>query len=469
MPPTAVQELERQSKTPDLLPHRSQTNSNELLIKFLEENPNIKYIYVQWLDLMAMLRCRIVPVKEVSRIVKGGERIGIPQGSTGTLQNDTMTPAVNRTGQVYVEPDMQSLRRTHKKDPLGLAATVLSYWRNEEGFPIPACPRNSLESLLDDLRLKHSTTLLVGFEIEVSFLKRDESDSGPDQAYIPLTKTHAWGTLHDEQWLCLPVFAEIIDALDQIGISIQQFHSEAAAGQYEFILPPLSPLAAVDALIQTRQVITQIAALHNVRATLHPQPFPGTTTAAHAHISLHPPAADKAFFVGGVLQHLRALCAITMPESVSYTRVTDSHWANGSWVAWGTQNRETPLRRVSAGHWEVRSVDGMANPYLALAAILAAGLLGLKRGVGGEEGVEHKDVAVDPAVMDEQARVRSGIVERLPGSIDEALSALAADEELCEELPRGLVKHYLVMKEAEQKMLQDMSEVERRVWLIERY
>jgi len=353
--------------------------------KFKTENPSIEFVYVEWLDYMATMRVRIVPFAEFERLIKTGSRIGISRGNTGTLQNDGTTPAVNTTGQVYIEPDLTTLRRTHKKDPL-VSATVLAFWRDEEGRPIEGCPRRGLQILLDDLSTTHSTSLLVGFEIEVTFLSRNPND--PTNPYSALTKTHAWGTLTPEQWLQLPFLAEIATSLADIGIPIQQFHAEAGAGQYEFVLPPLPPLAAVDTLVQARQVIAQIAATHNLRATLHPQPFSGIGTAAHAHISLSSPDKELAFFVGGVLKHLEAICAFSLPEAVSYDRVVDDSWTGGTWIAWGTQNRETPLRRVNRGRWEVRCLDGMANMYLAMAAIVGAGLLGLK---AGSEDFMEKD------------------------------------------------------------------------------
>jgi glutamine synthetase len=135
-----------------------------------------------------------------------------------------------------------------------------------------------------------------------------------------------------EQWLQLPFLSEIVLALEEMGIEVQQFHAESGKGQYEFVLPPQPPLRAVDTLIQARQVIAQIASLHGLRATLHPKPFEGATTAAHAHISLDPPEKHMQFFVGGVLQHLPAICAFTMPEEVSYGRIVDDSWTGGTWV-----------------------------------------------------------------------------------------------------------------------------------------
>ncbi|KAF1956705.1 developmental protein-like protein fluG [Byssothecium circinans] len=444
-------------------PKEAHVYDDHLFDTFMAQNPGVKFIYVQWLDYMATTRARMVPIKEFDRMIHSGTRIGISQGNIGTLQNDGITPVVNPVGQIYVEPDLRSLRRTHNKDPLP-SATVFSFWRDEAGRPIRECPRANLETQANELQYQHGISLLCGFEIEVTFLAR--SPDNKEQPYSPLTQTHAWGTITPEQWIQLPFLAEIATSLDDMGIELQQFHSESGPGQYEFVLAPLPPLAAIDSLLQARQVISQVAALHGLRATLHPQPFAEVGTAAHVHISMDPPDRDMQFFVGGVLRHLPAICAFAMPEAESYGRVKDDHWTGGTYIAWGTQNRETPLRRVSPGRWEVRCLDGFANMYFALSALLAAGMIGLKR---NETDYLQKDVQYNPAQLDDEGRAAYGIVDKLPSSLGEALQALSIDNELNEALAEGLVREYLLMKGSEGEMLGAMGEVERRVWLIERY
>jgi glutamine synthetase len=463
--PTGVQTPSKGYEPPLFppLPQQPQVYDVQIFEEFMAHNPGIKFVYVQWLDYMATIRARMVPINEFERLIRTSGRIGISQGNTGTLQNDGITPVVNPVGQIYVEPDLRSLRKTHKKDPLP-AATVLCFWRDESGRPIRECPRANLETLINDLQYNHGINLLCGFEIEVTFLSRNSADK--EQPYAPVTQTHAWGTLTPEQWLRLPLLAEIATSLSDMGIDVQQFHAESGQGQYEFVLAPQPLMAAVDSLIQARQVIAQIAALHDLRATLHPQPFPGIGTAAHVHISLNPPDKDTQFFVGGVLRHLPAICAFTMPSPASYSRVTDDHWTGGTWVAWGTQNRETPLRRVTDGRWEVRCLDGLANMYFALSSILAAGLLGLKANI---TDFSQKDVPCNPSQLDEEGRAAYGVVQKLPASFDEAMEALRADGELNEALAQGLIHDYMLMKGSEQKMLASMGEAERRIWLIERY
>ena len=447
-------------------PKEPQVYDTQLFDTFMQRNPDIKFVYVQWLDYMATIRVRMVPIKEFDRMVRSGDRIGISQGNTGTLQNDGSTPVMNPVGQIYVEPDLRSLRRTHKRDPLP-SATVLSFWRDELGNPIRECPRANMEIFINEIQYSHGSKyhygwifeficlsyvdivkLLCGFEIEVTFLRRNDAPEG--EAYTPLTRTHAWGTLTPEQWLQAPLLAEIATSLSEIDIEVQQFHAESGQGQYEFVLAPQPLLAAVDSLIQARQVVAQIAALHGLRATLHPKPFPGIGTAAHAHISLDPPDRDLQFFVGGVLTHLPAICAFTLPDEISYGRVADDSWTGGTWVAWGTQNREVPLRRVSGGRWEIRCLDGFANLYFAVSAILAAGLLGLKSSV---VDFPQRDVPCNPSQLDEAGRAKYGITQKLPATFQEAVHALQADGELKEALADEFVMDYLAMKESEQLSL----------------
>jgi len=357
---------------------------------------------------MSTLRCRIFPIAQFQRIVSKGSGIGISKGYTGTLQNDFVTEAANTTGQIYVHPDLTTLRRAHACDPL-TAATIMGIWCSGTGEPINACPREGVRHFLNILSKNHDISITLGFKIELTFLRRREqapnpptpdSNTNPDR-YEPLTTNHAWSTLTTQQSnLAIPLLAAIAKALSEIGIHIEQFHAEAGAGQYEFVRPPAPALEAIDALYQARQVIFQMAAKEGLHAKLHPAPYPGVGTAAHTHVSLGSSSvggegavADRdevvavvfeqkeMRFFAGVMQHLEAICAFALPEAESYDRVVDDSWTGGTWVPWGTHNRETPLRRVERGRWEVRCLDGFANMYLAVAAVLAAGLTGYWKGV----------------------------------------------------------------------------------------
>ncbi|KAL2354279.1 developmental protein-like protein fluG [Cryomyces antarcticus] len=441
---------------------RGSADGRQQLENFLQREPAVEFVCIQWLDYMATTRTRILPIAEFSRLVAKDAGIGISRGSTGTLQNDAVTPACTPVGQIYVRPDLSTLRRTHAQHPLP-SATVHAFFHDEHGQMLPECPRGVLQRLLQRTKDEHDITFLIGFEIEVTFLRRVP---GPSATFEPWTTNQAWSTLTDEQYVTsLPVLAEMVKALLGIGIAVQQFHTESGQGQYEFVLPPLPALEAIDTLLQARQVVQQLAASHALRATLHPTPLRGIGTAAHAHVSLHPAEREGAFFVAGVLAHLDALCALTLPEAASYGRVRDDAWSGGTWVAWGSQNRETPLRRVRPGRWEVRCLDGLANMYLAVAALVGAGLLGLREGSGAGTGAGVEN----PSRLTPEQREELGITRRLPPDIHTSLDALEHDGALAEVLGAGLVSDYVAMKRAEQTMLGGMGEEERRVWLLERY
>ena len=131
----------------------------------------------------------------------------------------------------------------------------------------------------------------------------------------------------------------------------------------------------------------------------------------------------------------------------------------------GTQNRETPLRRVEGSHFEIRCVDGLSNLYLVLAAVIGVGL----QGILDKEPLVMKDCWKDPSKLTSEEREELGIREKFPKSINEALSCLEADEQLRHILSEVVVNTYLTVKRAESEMLQKMEAEKRRNWLIERY
>ncbi|KAK0305655.1 hypothetical protein LTR01_006802 [Friedmanniomyces endolithicus] len=438
------------------------------LTRFTTEHPDIQFVVVQWLDYLGTLRSRWLPITAFDKLVKAGKRIAISKGNLGTLQNDQTTPVCDPVGQILVEPDLDSLRIMQTKGMIGPAAsTCMARFVDNSMQPLSLCPRSQLQGFAETLERDFHINLLVGFEIEVTFCRRGAL--GPNGHFAPLDTNHAWGTLSDEQLAhAFPLMAAISLELKGMGIEIEQLHSESGAGQYEFVLPPLPPVQAVDTLVQARQCIQQIAAAQGLRATYHPQPFSGIGTAAHAHVSLNSASLaaeelekiEKSFWAS-VLAQLPALCAFAMPQAGSYGRVVDDSWTNGTWVAWGTQNREVPLRRVetygvgNGSRWEVRCLDGLANMYLALGAIVGAGLLGVRTG--------------NPTTLSDEQKSEMGITQRLPTDLDQAMKALQQSSSLADALAPGVVSHYLAMKQAEQKMLSLMPQHERKRWLMERY
>ena len=137
----------------------------------------------------------------------------------------------------------------------------------------------------------------------------------------------------------------------------------------------------------------------------------------------------------------------------------------GTWITWGTQNRETPVRYIAGSRYEIKFIDGLANPYLAVGAILGAGL----QGVLDAEPLKHKDCLDDPAKLSLDERRNLGILYQIPRSIEDALKSFRRNSGLRTVLGDEVYKNYLAVKEAEVEMLKPMKVEERRQWLIERY
>ena len=161
-------------------------------------------------------------------------------------------------------------------------------------------------------------------------------------------------------------------------------------------------------------------------------------SAAHAHISVHTPGNTpdtssthanlnkvEASFLAGVLEHLSELTLLSLPLASSYKRMMDGVWSGGTYVSWGIEHKDTPVRLCnphspSSRNFELKTLDGTANPYLALAGILTAGLSGI---------VELKELTMNdcsgeasPALLGEEGRAKLGIKERFPLSWEDAYS-----------------------------------------------
>lgn len=430
------------------------------LTTFLHKHPSTRYLRFQWLDYTATLRVRVVPTGQALKLSADGEYMTIANVVLGLLQNDHLCNGFVPNDVYHLYPRFESLRLGSRPG----YATVQCELRDTDNKELSTCPRTCLRRQIENASA-HGMGVLVGFEIEVVFMSVSIVDGEYQYGAVP-TGGHAWSTARPLQSDSIMDLLETIHTnLERADIKLQQFHAESSPGQFEFVLDHLPPLAAVDTLLAAREIISSTAANVGLRATLFPKPFPTHCgTGAHIHLSILPANTWQAFFAG-ILKHLRAIAAFTYPNEASYKRVADGVWAGSTWIAWGTQNRETPLRRVKGSHFEIKCVDGLSNPYLSLAAIIGAGV----RGVLNKEPLVMKDCDSDPAKLSGEERRELGITQQFPVSFNEALDLLNRDEDLYEILEDTLVKTYIKVKREENEMLMKMDPEKRRNWLIERY
>ncbi|KAL2023766.1 hypothetical protein VTK56DRAFT_1033 [Thermocarpiscus australiensis] len=441
----------------------------EILRAFLKDQPTPDFVRICWNDLTASQRMRMIPFRKFASLLNEGKPtdIGITKAVFGLLQNDLLMPTVSPTGEYRLHPDFSSL----KKGPIDGQLSMQGDFREQSGARVAFCPRTILQRAVE-LGAENRLTFLLGFEIEFLLVERVESRPGDSTRYATLTTDgHAWSV---SRYFANPkistLLRDMVSTLEDMGIYVEQLHAESATGQFELVLPPYPPLEAVDTLLHTRDVMSALATAAGFRMTLHPKPFAHACgTASHMHLSLSSPDGAKPDvyqpFYAGVLKHLRAILAFTYSNPASYERASDGTWSGGRWVAWGTQNREAALRKIEASHWELKCLDGLANPYLAAAAVLFAGV----RGAVGREELVWGDCEIDPARLTDNDRKELGVTQMLPGSVEEALAALREDAELVELMGPELVERYAALKEFELDFLGQMGEEERRQWLIERY
>lgn len=245
---------------------------------------------------------------------------------------------------------------------------------------------------------------------------------------------------------------DVLTALEDQGLQVEQLHPEYASGQFEVSVAPADPVGAADDSILIRQTIRAVTHRHGLRASFAPAVVAGQVgNGGHVHLSAWRgdanlftgfPTGDGGYAASGILAHLPALLALGAPTSASYLRLVPSQWA-GVFACWGVETRETALRYVpgtadpaGAANLEVKCFDLAANPYLLLGALVAAALDGLEA-----RRPLPKPVAGDP--------VRLPDAPRLPTTLDAAVDAFAADTVLRDSLGAPLFDAVVAVRRAE--------------------
>jgi glutamine synthetase len=420
--------------------------------QFFGENTSITFVRCQWVEFSGILRTRVLTTSHFMGLVESSSPIAMsPIAMTAATLGGFM-PDLIVTGVDHLYPDFWSLR------PLLYApesASVMCYVSEGIGnMGFRRCPRTILRNVAksgEDLGIK------VGFELEFRCFNPD--GTSPEDCIASGSNSAAMRNL------CWPIIEEIVKCLELSGIPVHQFHPEGTKGMFEISTGPLPIVRAVDDWIYTREAIKSMFFKHNVIATLHPSP---TTEhhgiGAHFHVSIAASEATGDAFLAGILSRLPALCALSLPLETSYRRVNDFKSESGAWVAWGTQNRDVPIRKIEPGRWEVRCCDGAANMYLALAAFMAAGIHGAKAG----SPLVWKDCFGCPSSESEVWRTAHGIVKKLPMNLTESLQAMK--ESNWKELGmEDAATTYVKIKERELITLPKLSEEDRRHIMIRNF
>ncbi|KAK0757105.1 hypothetical protein N5P37_010634 [Trichoderma harzianum] len=425
----------------------------DAVTNFFSAHPNIRFVRFQWQDLSGLLRGRIIPLEHALAIAAGERTLRVgPVAFQGVVDN-SLLPSTDFKGNDVLVADWTSLRTRQRLDPL-YASVMCKVVQHLPYLTQPnwnLCPRRALETVMEKAKHTLHVDFLVGLEVEFEVMKA--TDEG---GYVPYAKSLGNCVVSSYRDPCFAFIEEAVVALMDAGVKIDAFQSEGNRGQYEIALGPLPPVQAVDQLLLVQDTLKHIFARHGLVATMSPRPLPSRrqSSGQHAHISINPPQ-DEESFLAGMLQRLPQLCAFGLPYEISYERVKPVF--AGNMVSWGTEDRTVPIRKVKAGHWEFRSLDATANMYLALAAILSAGILGC---------VTKEPLVLRDSGIELHSDNKYG--EMLPQSIDEALNQLETTfEELENMMESRIIRHYLQVKRYEASLVQNMGTQAARDLLIE--
>ncbi len=414
----------------------------------------VRAVAITMVDNAGVTRVKTVPVSLFERAVRFG--IGLTPVFNVFMVNDFITSSAEvggPTGDLRLMPDPSVLRPLTAQPGWAWAPTD-QY--TQEGDVFPCCQRSFARRMTDRLT-DLGITAKMSFELEW-FVARTVGDE-----VIPIHRGPAYSAA---------VLAEVSDfvrdlivALEDEGIGVEQFHPEYATGQLEISVAPQDPVGAADLNVLVRQTIRGVSARHGLKSSFAPVAIAGEVgNGGHVHFSLWEEGknlfagGDGPYgmtdrgqaFVAGVLEELPALVAIGSPSVASYLRLIPHHWA-GAFACWGRENREAAIRfvtgmvgsRDTAANTEVKCFDESANPYLVAGSLLTAGLSGIERSL-----TLPQEVTADPGTLSAEEQDKLG-VRRLPQSLEEAVAHLEKSEVLRDALGQMLFNAFLAVRRAE--------------------
>ncbi len=323
-----------------------------------------------------------------------------------------------------------------------------------DGTPFEGCPRLALKRVTMEAKAL-GFTMMAGPEAEF-FLFQRGSDG-------PTTHSQDRGGYFD----LTPVDQgeearrDIVNALEAMGFEVEAAHHEVAPAQHEIDFKYADAITTADNVATFRFIVRQVALQHGLHATFMPKPIYGINgSGMHTHQSLFK-GEDNAFYdasgeyelsdtglhyIGGILRHARSFCAITNPLVNSYKRLVPGYEAPTN-VTWSMRNRSplvrVPEKRGSSTRIEVRMPDPSANPYLALAVMLKAGLDGIKNKIDPGPPVNKNIYQMSHR---ERRRLK---IDELPGDLREAVDALEKDQVVRDALSPHIFTHFVEAKRAE--------------------
>jgi glutamine synthetase, type I len=433
-------------------------------IKMLAQKENVRFLRLMFTDILGTLKNVEVPISQIDKVLENkmmfdGSSI---EGFVRIEESD-----------MYLYPDLATWMIFPWESEHGKVARLICDIYNPDGSPFLGDPRGNLKRALAKMEHLGFSSFNLGPEPEFFLFQLDEQGAvtthlNDQGGYFDFAPTDLGENCR----------RDIVLELERLGFEVEASHHEVAPGQHEIDFKYENVLAACDHIQTFKLVVRTIARKHGLHATFMPKPLYGINgSGMHCNMSLFK-GADNAFydandamglsqtayhFLAGLLHHARAYTAICNPTVNSYKRLVPGYEAP-VYVAWSGKNR-SPLIRVPASRGmgtrlELRSVDPAANPYLAMATLLAAGLDGIEKQLVPTPAVDQNIYA-----MNEAQRAQANISD-LPSTLHNALKDLAKDEVIKQALGEHIYQNFLTAKRYEwDAYKQSVSEWERTTYL----
>ena len=431
---------------------------------------DVKFIDLQFTDVVGAVKSVTIPIEQFGEAIDHGKWFdgSSIEGFTRIAESD-----------MFLVPDLSTFAVIPWQRGENTTARVICWVHGPEGSLFEGDPRVVLRRQLDEaaaLGYAYNT----GPELEFFLFK---TNGGP-VAPIP----HDAGGYFDlTEDLGSGVRKEMVRALEAMGIEVETSHHEVAVGQHEIDFKYADALTTADNAVTLRYTLKAVAQRYDLHATFMPKPLEGMNgSGMHTHQSLSSLASGKNAFVGvneggddnvyglsklarhfiaGQLAHARGMCAVLAPTINSYKRLVPGFEAP-VYLSWARTNRSALIRipritpsQPAATRVELRCPDPSANPYLAFAVMLAAGLDGIRRELEPPDPMEENLYHLSSEGLAERG------VHTLPFNLGEALEELERDEVVCAALGKHVLSHFREAK------VQEWNSYGRHVstWEIERY
>lgn len=424
--------------------------SKEDIFRIVEEE-DVEFIRLQFTDIFGMMKNVAITKSMLSKALDNrcmfdGSSI---EGFIRSEESD-----------MYLYPDLDTFEIFPWRPQQGKVARLMCDVYSPDKTPFEGDPRFVLKKVLKKAG-DMGFVFQAGPECEFFLFHTDEEG-------CPTTRTHETASYFDVAPIdqAENVRRDMVLSLEEMGFMIEASHHEISPGQHEIDFQYAEGIVTADNIMTFKMAVKAIAKRHGLHATFMPKPKAGVNgSGMHINMSLSDLNGRNMFedsndelglsknayqFIAGILHHMKGMTILTNPLVNSYKRLVPGYDAP-VYIAWSAKANRSPLIRIPSSRGEstrieLRCPDSAVNPYLALAACLAAGLDGIEKGMTPPESVDSNVFA-----MPQEEILRRGI-EQLPETLGEAIDAFRKDEFMKKVLGEHIFTKYLEAKEAEWRM-----------------